>query len=273
MAIKLTQAQTNSEEGQTLRDYLWWVAQDGYVSDDEIRHMKGWLDSCAAVTKIPAFHYLRELVDGVLADNVITEPERNEIHRAIIRTLPKGYKEPAEDVRKQLQATANAKDALERVRLSNLATESQKSYILSLGGNVSPEMTKVEASALIDKLTTRTATVRQQMVLRFWDKSELSDRSVEEVSEWMDALYEEEPLCLDAWEIWKAESGENGSRDAAAIKRVPVGAGIKYLKKARIVQSRELKVAKRAGAKTGCGIISFVLLLAAILVIFILLFR
>jgi len=111
------------------------------------------------------------------------------------------------------------------------------------------------------------------MVLRFWGKSELRDRTVEEITEWMDRLYHAETLCLDAWEIRTAESRESGSRDASAIMRAPIGAGPKYLKKARIAEARQLKAETRTGAKSGCGIVFVILLLATIAAAVFLLFR
>jgi len=73
MRLTLTKKELASEVGETLRDYLWWIAEDGYVSDEEIIHMRGWLNEAKGVAHIAAFHYLKELVDEVLKDEVIDE--------------------------------------------------------------------------------------------------------------------------------------------------------------------------------------------------------
>jgi len=92
-------------------------------------------------------------------------------------------------------------------------------------------MTKSEASIMISELTKRRATVRQQMVLRFWGKSSMANKSVEEVSDWMDAWYDNDPRRLLAWEMWKDEVGDYGIRDIAYIDKVPENGGKTFLKK------------------------------------------
>jgi hypothetical protein len=238
MRLSLTKPQLDSTEGTAFRDYLWWVAQDGYVTDDEIHHMKQWLSDSAWITHVPAIHYLKELVDGILSDAIVNEGERAELHKAILRILPKNYREPADDVKKKIAAERKAQEISDRVRRTNLATDRQIAYLASLGGTVIEGMTKSEASEQISRLTTSKATVRQQMVLRFWNQSHLATKSVEEVSQWMDQLYEREPLCLVAWELWKQDVGDSGTRNFADLDRVPLGCGHAYLKKAKLLNSQ-----------------------------------
>jgi len=67
------------------------------------------------------------------------------------------------------------------------------------------------------------------MVLRFWNRLDLSTAGVEGVSEWMDQWYEDDPHRLEAWELWKRESGDDGDRSPTSIESVPLGGGREYL--------------------------------------------
>jgi len=271
MRLTLTKKEVESEVGEKLRDYLWWIAEDGYVSDEEIKHMQGWLNASEGVSHIAAFHYLKELVNGVLLDGVIDEPERVEIHRAILRVLPKDYREHANSRKNLLEKDRKASVAIEEGRKAiqktkqNLATDRQIAYLKDLGGDLSQNMTKVEASKQITKLTQRTATVRQQMVLKFWGRSDLSTNSVDEVSDWMDAWYDADPRRIEAWELWKDEVGDYGIRDFSYIERVPEGGGNIYLKKVETLHKGG-KISKGNGQANVNNVVVGVVLVILLLV-------
>ena len=230
--ITLTAKQLETEGGKALLNYLWWLAEDGYVSDEEIHHMGGWLAQASHIPNVTGIHYLKELVDSVLLDGIIEEGERSEIHRAILRILPKDYRAVAKQQKENLDAASKARNDLERRKTEHLATEKQVSYLLSLGGQPYEGMTKRQASEAITALTDRDGpTVRQIMVLRFWNRLDMLSWSVDEVSSWMDDFYRQDERHLDAWELWKYENGDSGRRSQDQIERVPIGAGYAYLEK------------------------------------------
>ena len=230
--ITLTAKQLETEGGKALLDYLWWLAEDGYVSDEEIHHMSGWLAQASHIPDVTGIHYLKELVDAVLLDGIIEEGERAEIHRAILRILPKDYRAAAKQQKENLDAAHKAREDLQRRKTEALATEKQISYLISLGGQPYEGMTKREASEAITSLTDRDGpTVRQKMVLRFWNRLDMLSWSVDEVSSWMDDFYRQDERHLDAWELWKYENGDRGGRSIDQIDTVPIGAGFEYLQK------------------------------------------
>lgn len=230
--ITLTAKQLETEGGKALLDYLWWLAEDGYVSDEEINHMSGWLAQASHIPDVTGIHYLKELVDAVLLDGIIEEGERAEIHRAILRILPKDYRAAAKQQKENLDAAYKARQDLQRRKTEALATEKQISYLISLGGQPYEGMTKREASEAITSLTDRDGpTVRQKMVLRFWNRLDMLSCSIDEVSSWMDDFYRQDERHLDAWELWKYENGDRGGRSIDQIDTVPIGAGFEYLQK------------------------------------------
>ena len=123
--ITLTAKQLETEGGKALLDYLWWLAEDGYVSDEEINHMSGWLAQASHIPGVTGIHYLKELVDAVLLDGFIEEGERAEIHRAILRILPKDYRAAAKQQKDNLDAAYKAREDLQRRKTEALATEKQ----------------------------------------------------------------------------------------------------------------------------------------------------
>jgi hypothetical protein len=232
MRITLTAKQLETEGGKALLDYLWWIADDGYVSDEEILHMREWLAQASYLRDITGIHYLRELVETVLEDNIIDEGERAEIHRAILRVLPKNYRDVGKQQKDNTDAIIRARNDLERRRTGDLATERQIDYLTSLGGQAYEGMTKKAASAAITELQHADGpTVRQRMVLRFWDCLDMYNCTVDQVSDWMDGFYMEDNRRLKAWEMWKHENGDRGGRTPDLINRVPIGEGYRYLKR------------------------------------------
>jgi hypothetical protein len=67
--------------------------------------------------------------------------------------------------------------------------------------------------------------VRQRAVLRFWNREDMFENSREEVSDWMDEWYAENPDRLQAWEIWKARIGDDGMQNPTLITSTPPGKG------------------------------------------------
>ena len=272
--ITLTDKQLETEGVKALLDYLWWLAEDGYVSDEEINHMSGWLAQASHIPGVTGIHYLKELVDAVLLDGFIEEGERAEIHRAILRILPKDYRAAAKQQKDNLDAAYKAREDLQRRKTEALATEKQISYLISLGGQPYEGMTKREASEAITSLTDRDGpTVRQKMVLRFWNRLDMLSCSVDEVSYWMDDFYRQDERHLDAWELWKYENGDRGGRSIDQIDTVPIGAGFEYLQKVssgNSITNAVSKVTSFAGKAIKMilyGFFGFVVLIIGILIL------
>lgn len=129
----------------------------------------------------------------------------------------------------------------------NKITEAQKRYIETLGGKLPESCTKKEASVLIDQLlnSNGSITVRQQMILRFWNKTPQSDWGKSQVSVWMDQWYDQDSDHQLAWELFKEEHWDTGmSQD---LNKVPVGEGLKYLAKVKLRKTSTGEVKNDAG--------------------------
>jgi hypothetical protein len=118
------------------------------------------------------------------------------------------------------------------------ATEKQLEYIRSLGGNPRLGLSRAEAQELIPQLQTKQyqtsaqqqpPTQRQMMVLRFWNRTDLAQTSKWEVEQWLTKFYDEDSRRRKAWELFKAEAGDDGSQHDPLF--APLGAGENYLNK------------------------------------------
>jgi hypothetical protein len=109
------------------------------------------------------------------------------------------------------------------------ATASQINYIRSLGGDPKRSYTKGEASALIDALRENPkASPRQQMVLRFYNRTDLIGRSKVEVSAWLDKFYSENPVRKIVWEGFKDSNPK--LNETSDPDRIPIGLGDRLLR-------------------------------------------
>jgi hypothetical protein len=230
--VTLTKKNIESDVGAELLRILEGITEDGELSDEEIAKLKKWLDNIPSDENMYAISFLKEMITDALQDGFIDQEERDQIHYGILRTLPKEIRESVQDEKLKVDRIKWE----EEDRIYNLATERQLNYIRDLGGSCPPEATKDEASAIIDALlakrsTVRRPTVRQMMVLRFWNRMDLINSSVDEISDWLDAWYEEDPDRLLAWELWKYENGDTGGRNRDLINIVPIGAGKTYLER------------------------------------------
>lgn len=126
----------------------------------------------------------------------------------------------------------------ERFRFSRaegaLVTTRQLQYIKNLGGVGDPSMTRAEASAYIDILLRKSnsdkPSVRQRAVLRFWGKDEMGALTRDEISDWMDDWYDEDPKRIQAWEIWKRRIGDDGLQNPELVSKTPCGQGFLVLR-------------------------------------------
>lgn len=229
------------------------LSSDGHISDSEIRDLDAWVQQTRKTNPLPALAFLGDVLHAVLQDGRIEESERVELHHAILRVLPPKAREAAKE--QKCIAIKNARDMINAKR--DKATERQLQYIEDLGGDAKEGMTKSQASELIQSLLEFRPTVRQRMVLRFWNRLDLEGDGRDAVSEWMDKWYAQDENHLKAWELWKQENDDTGKRGAWLVETVPLGIGFEYWK--RVI----MKPAKASG---GCmGLVIGLLLFGAAL--------
>ncbi|MCK9420624.1 MAG: hypothetical protein M0R70_14730 [Nitrospirae bacterium] len=227
--VTLTKKGLGTSEGQALLELLERTLSDGRLTDQEVKLLEAWLATNVSNTTLPGIHFLREEVEGILADGAVSDGEVILLQKAILRVLPITERERAKA--KIADADAAASDA--RFAEANKATDKQIKYIRDLGGSCPVDATKIGASEIIEKLLDSRPTLRQQMVLRFWNRTDLLKAGVEGVSNWMDQWYEEDPARGLAWELWKRDAGDYGGRSPNEVPTVPLGAGFDYLKKVK----------------------------------------
>ena len=235
--VTLSKKELATSSGGELLKLLQEITHDGELSLDEINRMKVWLDQHSETTTVPAVAWLREILKAMLADGRITPAERQELLLAIERVLPQDERILAKVRRKaaaELSQGGEEEEEPEDEVDDTPATPRQIEYLRSLRVSFDErKLTKDLASSLItEALEGRAqASNRQIMVLRFWSRTDLAKLDRREISEWMDEWYEAEPLRLEAWELWKSESNDDGSQGDPTV--VPVGIGEKYLERVR----------------------------------------
>lgn len=250
--VSLSAKHLSGTDGQTLCAFLVKLTDDGVITEDEVFALSSLLQSLPSQKEVPGIVFLSEVLGGILADGLIDEAERRELHHAILRVLPPALRVQANE-RKRLVEDAVSQQCR---REMNRATERQIAYIEDLGGSVDEGMTKLEASTLIDVLLENRPTTRQRMVLRFWDRLDIADQGIEAVSDWMDQWYALNTNHLKAWELWKEENCDSGGRDSYLVELVPLGIGYDYLK----------RVDRSSGRPSGClGLILVVVILVTVL--------
>ena len=228
--VTLSQEQLKEQIAKDLLVLLEKIAADGRLTDEEILRLDGWLKNVRS-DKLPALTYLRGRVEGVLADRVIIEDERRTIVAAILRVLPKAesdrlrtlFNETAEHDRQERSWELKLHHEKEE------ATPEQKQFLRAMGRALPDNCTRAEATEIVNEAigVGQPVTNRQLMVLRFWNRMDLSNKGKAAVSEWLDAWYAEDPDRLTAWTLWKEEFREIGREDPP--ERVALDLGDAYL--------------------------------------------
>lgn len=129
--------------------FLEELAQDGEITGDEIAALSDALAREEVDQSIPGVEFLRTVLSGVDFTREIEVAQRADIHRAILRVLPKTQRAEAERARQQ----AGIQRAMLRRHEASLPTQRQLEYITALGGCPSPDLTRHSASRLIDRLS------------------------------------------------------------------------------------------------------------------------
>jgi hypothetical protein len=278
MKIALSPKQRESEIGQELIKLLLLITHDGPVTEQGVRQLNDWLET-KIESEIHAVPFLSELTRKVLRPGKPTREEMHEMQLGIERVLPKDLRSEIVEKRREvwmqewihspdnLKATEaqldyirglggipspelNVPEASELIEklLANRtptgtcdATEKQRKFIHDLGGDVPPDLTRSTASRLIQELMGHgiKPTRRQIMVLRFWNRMDLANGTKNEIAEWQESFYTENPSRKEAWELYKKRNKDDGTqRDPSWVK---IGEGENYLLEVRAIN---LKVGK-----------------------------
>lgn len=247
--ITLTKTQADSPVGRELISRILDICHDGEITEAEINELHLFL--VKNDPGITAFAYLRAITRGMVADGVVDSLEIYSLKKAFIRTVTKDIRGV---VQTHLEAIGTPPKPPKRhapAWTRHAASAAQIEYIAGLGGEFVPGMTKGEASELIDSLLERRPpTPRQKMLIRFFDRLELLDKTKSDVSEWIDQLYWNDRANEDAWERFKADTGLDWTEQDASV--VPIGAFRKYKISREPVQYKRPK-----NQKSGClGVIA-----------------
>jgi hypothetical protein len=224
--VTLTDEQLRDHTAQELLSLLENVSADGVLTDREILLLDSWLAS-SGKTNLPALTYLRSVVASALADRIIIEDERKTIVAAILRIMP-----PEKSALAKVRFGEAARHEHEgetweinEKRAAEPASTDQVRCIQAMGVAVPEGCTQAAASEVIASALgdSQPVTVRQMMLLRFWDRLDLADKGRAAADAWIDEWYGADPDRLEAWEMWKDENGDCGREDSPEI--VSVGAG------------------------------------------------
>lgn len=231
-AVTLSKKTLATSVGRELLGILQRITSDGRIAEAETRELQTWLEGSRERVDFPALSFLREEITAILADGALDEGECIRLQKAIERVLPPEERAQAAAQRAQAEEEDRKRFEAEE-RAANPATEKQRSYIGNLGGECPPNATKREASDVITMLLAEKPTNRQMMVLRFWNRLDLTSAGVEGVSDWLDQWYDKDENRKAAWELWKQEHHDTGGRSADVVATVPIGIGPQYLERIR----------------------------------------
>lgn len=199
--ITLTKSESESTTGLRLIDIITTMIHDGQLEFREVEELHAFLSSNKST--IAAIHFLRALTREVIADGEIDDSEAYRLKLAFERVVPKNIRGIISTHLEDIGLPVASEEVAPEWTLDP-ATSRQIAYIYALGGSVTPEMTKGDASQLIEELLEhRPPTPRQVMLLRFFDRLDLVHATKDDVSEWIDELYSSDSRYERAWNRFK----------------------------------------------------------------------
>jgi hypothetical protein len=221
--VRMTQVQAATPAGRKLLEAILQTCHDGQIEYAEAEQVFACLK--AVGDSIPAAGYLRVILMESLEDGSIDAHDAYRLKQAFIDVVPRESKPIIET---HLQGIGlPAREAESHIDQPpwwpDPITGKQAHFIASLGGVVRPNMTKGEASVLIDQLLNRQPpTPRQIMLLRFFNRMDLADASREEISGFVAELQRADPDAMAYWDRFKLQAGiPKSHRDPLAV---PIGA-------------------------------------------------
>lgn len=229
--VTITKKQLETEIGRKLVNFIKSISIDGKLTEIEINDLNILLAEINQDQYIPSVIFLKETLTDIFKDGKVDDIEKYNLMNSLCRVLPKEERD---------KITPNIQYTFEQIK--DLATDRQKQYIKDLGGNWTSDMTKEEASNLIENLIEKRPTNRQIMVLRFWNRLDLMDAGIDGVSEWLDEFYGEDIRRREAWELWKQENNDDGGKTHERINTVLVGIGYEYLNRIPTISRSKKKI-------------------------------
>jgi hypothetical protein len=208
--VSLTPSQCGSGRGQELLVLLSEITREGLVSKDGVERLNAWLDENTG-SEIPAISFLANIPERF---GELTTAKAFQVHFAIERVLPKTFREGVREKRQEAWLHSPLKPR---------ATEAQLNYIRDLGGKPPVGINIAEASLLIEQLLDHSdhsrPTPRQIMVLRFWNRMDLANRSRSDISNWLEHFYAQDSRRKSAWQLYKLQNKDDGTqRDPSWVK-------------------------------------------------------
>ncbi|MFH1746632.1 MAG: hypothetical protein ABIG44_06255 [Planctomycetota bacterium] len=177
---------------------------------------------------IAAVQYLRAITRECVTDGTVDDAEAYRLKVAFERVVPKAVRGVVSTHLEGIGLPAVDDDDAAPAWTRDEATARQIEYIVNLGGAVSPQMTKGDASKLIGELLERRPpSPRQTMVLRFFNRLDLAQATKDDVSLWIDEFYASDGRFERAWDRFKRATNHDPFELNPTI--VPVGAFKDYL--------------------------------------------
>lgn len=220
---RMTQVQAATPAGRKLVQSILQACHDGQIEYREAEQVFACL--AAVGDSIPAAGYLRVILMESLEDGSIDEHDAYRLKQAFIDVVPREVK-PVIETHLQgigLPAPEEASHIDQPPWWSDPMTGKQAHFIASLGGVVRGDMTKGQASLLIDQLLNRQPpTPRQIMLLRFFNRLDLAESSRDEINGFVAELNRSDPEAMLYWDRFKAQTQQpKGCRDPLVV---PIGA-------------------------------------------------
>ena len=200
---------------------MFSMCHDGCLDISEVDELHIFLRNDTST--IAAIPYLRAITREAVADGAINDAEGYALKLAFERIVPKEARGIISTHLQNIGLPAVQEYEETQSWTEHEATHRQIEYIVALGGAVTPQMTKGQASQLIEQLLERRPpTPRQTMLLRFFDRLDLLQATKDDVSLWIDQLYASDARLERAWDRFKRATIHDPFEQDAMV--VPVGA-------------------------------------------------
>lgn len=99
--ITFTKGQLAADSGGLLYKLCLKVAEDGEISESEVHELKALIEE-SFDSDIPAFQFLKDLIEDILADGEVDDYERRELMKAVERVVPKSDRDIIQAKRKAI---------------------------------------------------------------------------------------------------------------------------------------------------------------------------
>lgn len=225
--VTLTSSQAESPSGRFLIDMILSMCHDGRLEIEEVEELHVFLRQDKS--GFAAIEFLRAITRELVADGAVDDAEAYRLKLAFERVVPKEVRGVVSTHLQDIGLSGADDFGPEPAWAHHEATARQIEYIVALGGQVVPRMTKGYASKLIEQLLDRRPpTPRQVMLIRFFNRVDLMQSSKDEVSMWIDGLFASDENMERAWHRFKLATNHDPFETDPLV--VPVGAFEDHLK-------------------------------------------